>query len=109
MKELKDNEIAALVNALRDVAVQYHGTQQLRERISRIVNDALGTREPAPAAFEAFMTAEYGKSFARASFSADAMRTCWMAAQAAVVPPASVPLAWSRAGIAAQANNTSTQ
>lgn len=83
MKPLKDNEIAALVNALRDTAVQYAGTQQLRDRISRLVNDALGDRMQSPPGFEAFMTAEYGKSFARASYSAEAMRTCWLTATAA--------------------------
>jgi hypothetical protein len=34
---LKDHQIAALVNELRDIAVQYHGTQQLRERIAQVV------------------------------------------------------------------------
>ena len=34
---LKDHQIAALVNELRDIAVQYHGTQQLRERIAHVV------------------------------------------------------------------------
>ena len=36
-KEVKDHQIAALVNELRDIAVQYHGTQQLRERIAQVV------------------------------------------------------------------------
>jgi hypothetical protein len=80
---LKDNEIAALVNALRDTAVQYAGTQQLRDRISRLVNDALGAPVEPQTKFEAFMKAEYGKSFARASYSAEAMRTCWTVATAA--------------------------
>lgn len=83
MKALKDHEIAALVNALRDTAEQYAGTQQLRDRISRLVNDALGEQAQRPPGFEAFMTAEYGKSFARASYSAEAMRTCWVMATAA--------------------------
>ena len=34
---LSDGEIAKIVNELRDIAVQYHGTQQLRERIARVV------------------------------------------------------------------------
>ncbi len=38
---LKDHQIAALVNELRDIAVQYHGTQQLRERIAQVVVPAL--------------------------------------------------------------------
>jgi hypothetical protein len=33
----KDNDTAKLVNDLRDVAIQYHGSQQLRERISQLV------------------------------------------------------------------------
>lgn len=37
---LKDHEIAELVNNLRDVAVKYHATQQLRERISHLILDA---------------------------------------------------------------------
>ena len=31
---LKDGDIAALVNRLRDIAIEYSGTQQLRERIA---------------------------------------------------------------------------
>lgn len=38
---LKDHQIAALVNELRDIAIQYHSTQQLRERIARTVVPAL--------------------------------------------------------------------
>jgi hypothetical protein len=38
---LKDHQVAALVNELRDIAVQYHGTQQLRERIAQVVVPAL--------------------------------------------------------------------
>lgn len=38
---LKDHQIAALVNELRDIAVEFHGTQQLRERIARVVVPAL--------------------------------------------------------------------
>ncbi len=34
---MKDHEIAELVNALRDVALQFHGAQQLRERIAGLV------------------------------------------------------------------------
>lgn len=47
---LKDNEIAQLVNALRDCAVEFHAAQQLRERIAAIVVPALrGVRSPMPA------------------------------------------------------------
>lgn len=38
---LKDHQIRDLVNELRDVAVDYHGTQSLRERIARTVRAAM--------------------------------------------------------------------
>lgn len=38
---MKDHQIRELVNELRDIAVQYHGTQQLRERIARTVRAAI--------------------------------------------------------------------
>lgn len=38
---LKDHEIARIVNELRDIAIRYHGTQQLRERIAQVVVPAL--------------------------------------------------------------------
>ncbi|WP_244586794.1 hypothetical protein [Escherichia coli] len=38
---MKDHQIRELVNELRDIAVEYHGTQQLRERISRTVRAAI--------------------------------------------------------------------
>lgn len=38
---MKDHEIAALVNALRDIAIKYHGAQQLREQIAAVVVPAL--------------------------------------------------------------------
>lgn len=38
---LKDHQIAALVNELRDIAVEFQGTQQLRERIAQVVVPAL--------------------------------------------------------------------
>lgn len=34
---MKDHEIRELVNQLRDTAVQFHATQQLRERIAYLV------------------------------------------------------------------------
>ncbi|EJK6209836.1 Lar family restriction alleviation protein [Salmonella enterica] len=34
---MKKNQIRELVNELRDIAIEYHGTQQLRERIARTV------------------------------------------------------------------------
>ncbi|EAP9713563.1 hypothetical protein ILU99_002461 [Salmonella enterica] len=37
---MKENQIRELVNELRDIAVEYHGTQQLRERIARTVRTA---------------------------------------------------------------------
>lgn len=38
---MKDHQIRELVNELRDIAVEYHGTQQLRERIARTVRAAM--------------------------------------------------------------------
>lgn len=38
---MKENQIRELVNELRDIAIEYHGTQQLRERIARTVRSAL--------------------------------------------------------------------
>ncbi|HFI3919469.1 TPA: hypothetical protein ACGP83_003044 [Escherichia coli] len=46
--ELKDHQIRELVNELRDIAVQYHGTQQLREKIARAVNNSLKGGESQP-------------------------------------------------------------
>ncbi|MDC9827665.1 DUF551 domain-containing protein [Enterobacter hormaechei] len=38
---MKDHQIRELVNELRDIAVEYHGTQQLRERIARTIRAAM--------------------------------------------------------------------
>ncbi|HBU5812548.1 TPA: hypothetical protein L9J87_002188 [Klebsiella pneumoniae] len=38
---MKDHQIRELVNELRDIAIDYHGTQQLRERIARTVRAAM--------------------------------------------------------------------
>lgn len=38
---MKDHQIRELVNDLRDIAVKYHGTQQLRERIARAVRSVI--------------------------------------------------------------------
>lgn len=38
---MKDHQIRELVNDLRDIAIGYHGTQQLRERIARTVRAAM--------------------------------------------------------------------
>ncbi|KVP96796.1 hypothetical protein WJ97_13020 [Burkholderia ubonensis] len=84
---MKDHEIAKLVNDLRDTAVQFHDSQQLRDRISRLVNDALAQQPAATPDFESYMTAEYGKQFARGSFPAGAMRKCWNAARTAPGTP----------------------
>lgn len=47
--DMKEHQIRELVNELRDVAVEYHGTQQLRERIAHTVRAAMlnQTQEPA--------------------------------------------------------------
>ncbi|HHR5522862.1 TPA: hypothetical protein ACS61X_004278 [Klebsiella pneumoniae] len=38
---MKDHQIRELVNELRDIAIECHGTQQLRERIARTVRAAM--------------------------------------------------------------------
>lgn len=38
---MKDHQIRELVNDLRDIAIGYHGAQQLRERIARTVRAAM--------------------------------------------------------------------
>lgn len=38
---MKDHQIRELVNELRDISVEYHGTQQLRERIARTIRAAM--------------------------------------------------------------------
>lgn len=38
---MKDHQIRELVNELRDIAVEYYGTQQLRERIAKTVRAAM--------------------------------------------------------------------
>lgn len=38
---IKDHQIRELVNELRDIAIGYHGTQQLRERIARTIRAAM--------------------------------------------------------------------
>lgn len=43
---MKDHEFRELVNALRDVALQYHDHESLRERIRRALSDALKKQEP---------------------------------------------------------------
>ncbi|UWC45378.1 hypothetical protein [Klebsiella aerogenes] len=43
---LKDHQIRELVNQLRDIAIEYHGTQQLRERIARALRAAMLQAEP---------------------------------------------------------------
>lgn len=36
-RTIKDHEIAQAVNTLRDIAIEFHGTQQLRERIAEVL------------------------------------------------------------------------
>lgn len=43
---MKDHEFRELVNTLRDVAVAYHDHESLRERIRRVLSDALKRQEP---------------------------------------------------------------
>lgn len=46
---MKDNEIALIVNQLRDIAVTFHNTQQLRERIAHVIvpllKDVVNTKQ----------------------------------------------------------------
>lgn len=43
---MKDHEIAQFVNGLTTIAREYGQTQQLRERISQLVHDALKVPQP---------------------------------------------------------------
>ena len=43
---VSDGEIANTVNALRDIAMEFYGSQQLRERIAYIVVPLLKTAHP---------------------------------------------------------------
>lgn len=46
---LKEHQIRELVNKLRDIAIEYHGTQQLREHIACVVRAAMiAVAQPAP-------------------------------------------------------------
>jgi hypothetical protein len=45
----KDHDTAKLVNDLRDVAIQYHGSQQLRERIAYLVRPLVAPQPEAAA------------------------------------------------------------
>ena len=48
---MKGHEVAALVNKLRDIAVKYHATQQLREQIAQVIrplNHALALPDAEP-------------------------------------------------------------
>lgn len=38
---MKDHQVRELVNELRDIAIEYQGTQQLRERIARAIRAAM--------------------------------------------------------------------
>lgn len=43
---MKDHEFREMVNALRDVALQYHNHESLRERIRHALRDALKSQAP---------------------------------------------------------------
>lgn len=43
---ISDGDIAKIINALRDVALDFHATQQLRERIAHIVVPLLKAAQP---------------------------------------------------------------
>lgn len=38
---MKDHEIAQIINQIRDIAIEFHGTQQLRERIAGVLRPIL--------------------------------------------------------------------
>jgi hypothetical protein len=38
---MKEHEIRELVNQIRDIAIEYHGTQQLRGRITHVIRAAM--------------------------------------------------------------------
>lgn len=41
---MKDHEIAATINEVRDIAVEYRDAQQLRERLAQVLRTALVSR-----------------------------------------------------------------
>lgn len=43
---LKEHQIRELVNKLRDIAIEYHGTQQLREHIACVIRTAMSAGAP---------------------------------------------------------------
>lgn len=43
---LKEHQIRELVNKLRDIAIEYHGTQQLREHIACVIRTAMNAVAP---------------------------------------------------------------
>lgn len=42
---MKDHEIRTLVNKLHEIAIQFHGSQQLREQIAHTVSSAISRQE----------------------------------------------------------------
>jgi hypothetical protein len=48
---MRDHQIRELVNQLRDIAMEYHGTQQLREKIARTIRSAI-SQDDAPFNFD---------------------------------------------------------
>lgn len=62
---MKDHQIRELVNDLRDIAIEYHGAQQLRERIARTVRAAMlqgADRKPELAVWYGAMPETNGKT-----------------------------------------------
>lgn len=45
---IKDHQIAQIVNQLRDIAIEFGGTQQLRERIAVVIVPMLKAQQPKP-------------------------------------------------------------
>lgn len=68
----KDHEIARAVNTLRDIAIEFHGAQQLRERIARVVVPLLKRASRDEAAQQ-----PQGQAVSDEQIVAMAFRMCW--------------------------------
>ncbi|HFT9938362.1 TPA: hypothetical protein ACGTLH_004376, partial [Escherichia coli] len=80
---MKDHQVRELVNDLRDIAIEYHGTQQLRERIARTVRSAMLKAGNSPVTQDGYvlvpkkLTAENGaKSVLSGEFSETKFINC---------------------------------
>lgn len=81
---MKENQIRELVNELRDIAIEYHGTQQLRERIARTVRAALHhdlekLNQP--------VSQTYELPYAQVKAAADLYALCWQSGEVVTYTP----------------------